>query len=189
MAVKIVEQVDDGFLDRLQSKESEKYLIGTAADVIFECARCGRCCRGGGYAIVRDQDISQIANGIGSSPKEVREAFTDPDPENRQGIRMLKNIGPDNLCSFYDPNNKSCKIYDFRPVVCRTHPMMNILPGHELMLHPNCPGTANLVNTLRMKKDDTFVKRYMERLRRKKKVLLKLKIKLFIRHFALTGTI
>ena len=48
------------------------------------------------------------------------------------------------------------------------------------MLHPNCPGTANLVNTLRMKKDDTFVKRYMERLRRKKKIILKLKIKLFI---------
>ena len=112
MALKIVERVDDGFLDRLQSRESEKHLIGTAADVIFECARCGRCCRGGGYAIVRDQDISRIADGIGSTSEEVRETFTDPDPENRPGIRMLKNIGPNNLCIFYDANNKSCEIYD-----------------------------------------------------------------------------
>lgn len=163
-------------LNKLQSKESEHFLIGAAAQAIFECVQCGFCCRDEGYALVTDQDINRIAEMKGCTFEEAQDTFTDPDPENRQGLRMLKNIGPDNLCIFFDSVNKSCEIYEFRPAICRTHPMMN-LPG---TFNTRCPGTLNLLSMLRTKKEDSSVKRRVERLRRKKKDSLRLKIKLFI---------
>ena len=72
----------DGILDRLESKEADVFLRGSAADVLFECARCGQCCLGGAYTTVDDQDINRIAAGMGLEPEDIREAFTTSDPEN-----------------------------------------------------------------------------------------------------------
>ena len=171
---------DDGILDRLESKESDVFLRGAAADVVFQCARCGQCCQGEGYTIVDDQDINRIADGMGVIPENIREAFTISDPENRPGMRIIKMIGPNNLCAFYDAENKRCTIYESRPTICRTHPMMNVLQGYGLMLYTHCLGASNLVNTLREEKDNPSVKKYLERLKRKKRVLKRLKIKLLI---------
>jgi len=163
-------------LKQLQLKESEHYLVGAAAQAIFKCVECGKCCQDEGYALVNDQDINRIAELKGFTFEDALEVFTDPDPKRRQGLRMLKNVGPDNLCVFFDSSNKRCTIYEFRPAICRTHPMMN-LPGTFNVL---CPGTMNLLNMLRTKREDSVVKRHIERLKRKKKDSLRLKIKLFI---------
>jgi len=163
-------------LNILQSKESEPYLIGAAAQAIFECVGCGLCCQDEGYALVIDRDINRIAEIKGCTFEEAQDAFTDPDPESRPGIRMLKNTGPDNLCIFLDSANRQCTIYESRPAICRTHPMMN-LPG---TFNARCPGIVNLLNMLRNKREDPSVKRRIERLRRKTKNSLRLKMKLFI---------
>lgn len=173
---------DDGILDQLKSKEFEVYLRSAAADVIFQCARCGQCCQGEGYTIVDDQDINRIANGTGVIPENIRETFTISDPENRQGIRIIKMIGPNNLCTFYDAENKRCTIYESRPAICRTHPMMDVLPDPEygLILYTHCLGASKLVDTLRNEKDNLSVKKYLGRLKRNKTVLKRLKIRLLI---------
>lgn len=171
---------DDGILDRLESKESDVFLRDAAADVVFQCARCGQCCQGEGYTIVDDQDINRIADGMGLTPEKIREAFTVSDHESRPGIRIIKMIGPDNLCAFYDAESKCCTIYESRPAICRLHPMMNVLPGYGLMLYVHCLGASNLVNTLLKEKDNLSVKKHLERLKRKKRVLKRLKIKLLI---------
>jgi Fe-S-cluster containining protein len=171
---------EDSLLDWLRSKALEEYLKGAAADVIFECARCGQCCQGDAYAVVDDQDITRLACGIGSTFDEVRETFTAPDPENRPSTRALKNVGRDNLCVFYDASKECCSIYEFRPAVCNAFPMMNIIPGHRLMFNMGCLGSSHLVDTLHDKKDEIGIKKYMERLNRERKVLTKLQIKLFI---------
>ncbi len=90
----------DGILDRLESKEADVFLRGSAADVLFECARCGQCCLGGAYTTVDDQDINRIAAGMGLEPENIREAFTTSDPENRPGKRMIKNVGPQQFVHF-----------------------------------------------------------------------------------------
>ena len=166
----------DELLDRLQSKQSENHLYSAAAQVIFECVGCGKCCQDEGYALVIDQDIERIAEAKGCTFEEAREAFTNPDPKSRQGLRILKNVGPDNLCIFFDSSNKRCMVYETRPAICRTHPMMN-LPG---VFNTACPGTSNLVETLRTKNNDLGVRRRIERLKRKKKDSQDLKIKLYI---------
>jgi Fe-S-cluster containining protein len=170
----------DGILDRLESKEADVFLRGAAADVIFECAMCGQCCRGSAYTIVGDQDIKRIAQGKGLEPENVREAFTTADPENRPGIRIIKNIGPGNSCSFYDSENKSCTIHECKPAICRTHPMMNVRQGYRLTLYNHCLGASNLINELRAESDNIGANRYHERLKSKKKVLKRLKMKLLI---------
>lgn len=171
---------DDGFLDQFKSKEFEVYLRSAAADVIFQCARCGQCCQGEGYTIVDDQDINRIADGMGVIPENIRETFTISDPENRQGIRIIKMIGPNNLCTFYDAENKRCTIYESRPAICRTHPMMDILPEYGLILYTHCLGASKLVDMLRNEKDNLSIKKYLERLKRNKRVLKRLEIKLLI---------
>jgi Fe-S-cluster containining protein len=170
----------DGILDRLESKEADVFLRGSAADVLFECARCGQCCLGGAYTTVDDRDINRIAAGMGLEPEDIREAFTTSDPENRPGKRMIKNVGPKNSCTFYDAENKGCTIYESRPAICRTHPMMNVRQGYRLTLYNHCLGASNLINILRVESDNLGANRYHERLNSKKKVLKRLKIKLLI---------
>jgi Fe-S-cluster containining protein len=171
---------DNGILDRLESKEADVFLRGAAADVIFECARCGQCCLGGAYTIVDDQDLNKIAEGMGLAPENIRETFTTPDPDNKPGTRMIKNVGPDNLCTFYDAENKGCTIYESRPAICRTLPMMNVRQGFRLTLYNHCLGASNLINALRAESENLGANRYHERLKSKKKVLKRLKIKLLI---------
>jgi Fe-S-cluster containining protein len=170
----------DGIIDRLESKEAEVFLRGAAADVLFECARCGQCCLGGTYTIVDGQDINRIAEGMQLEPESICETFTKPGPDNMPGTRMIKNIGPDNSCTFYDAKNKGCTIHEFRPAVCRTLPMMNVRQGFRLTLYNHCLGASNLINTLRAESEKTGANRYHERLKSKKKVLKRLKIKLLI---------
>jgi len=170
----------DGILDRLESKEAEVFLRGSAADVLFECARCGQCCLGGAYTTVDDQDINRIAAGMGLEPENVNRTFTTSDPEDRPGMRMIKNVGPENSCTFYDGENKGCTIYELRPAICRTHPMMNARQGYRLTLYNHCLGASNLINILRRELENLCANRYHERLKSKQKVLKRLKIKLLI---------
>jgi len=170
----------DGILDRLESKEAEVFLRGAAADVLFECARCGQCCLGGAYTIVDDRDIDRIAEGIELGPEIIRETLTTPGPEDWPEARMIRNAGPNNSCTFYDAENKGCTIYESRPAICRTLPMMNVRQGFRLTLYNHCLGASNLINKLRAESENLGANRYHERLKSKKKVLKRLKTKLLI---------
>ena len=170
----------DEFLNWLQSGEVKFFLECSAADVLFECAKCGQCCQGEKYIAVEDQDIERIAIGKGITQEEAQHTYTDDDPQNRSGVRMLKNIEPNNQCIFYDACRKICSIYEYRPTTCRAHPIMNLSPDYGLVFNRNCPGAMHLEDTLHKSKDDTSIKRKMERLKKKRQDLTKLQIKLYI---------
>jgi len=170
----------DEFLNWLQSVEAKDFLECSAADVLFECAKCGQCCQGEEYIAVEDQDIERIAIGKGITQEEAQHAYTDDDPQNRSGVRMLKSIEPNNQCIFYDAGRKICSIYEYRPTTCRAHPIMNLSSDYGLVFNRNCPGAMHLADTLRKSKDDTCIKRKMERLKKKRQDRTKLQIKLYI---------
>ncbi len=86
-----------------------------ASGLKFECARCGRCCRGEpGYVWLRESDITGIADCLGMPRDEVvQEYVRGAGP--RYSLKELKNGD----CVFW---NGGCKIYSVRPPQCRSFP-------------------------------------------------------------------
>jgi len=84
----------------------------------FECRQCGRCCIGEpGYVWVNEDEITSIAARLGLN----RGVFV---------ANFVRNVGarislvelPDGDCIFFDRKIRGCKVYEERPVQCRTWP-------------------------------------------------------------------
>lgn len=84
------------------------------------CTICGRCCRESESIFIHKDEVNvlltfnpQLENGI---------------IKNKQypGHFELKDIRP---CKYIDPDTNKCKIYDSRPRVCRSYPLVLIESG------------------------------------------------------------
>jgi Fe-S-cluster containining protein len=100
----------------------------------FNCRRCGSCCQG----------LDQIIlDGITISPEETlslsnllnisRHQFKDKYTVTRDGNRFIKYP-----CPFFHLESKSCLVYEYRPLVCRTYPIN--ITGVEQNLGKNLDG-------------------------------------------------
>ena len=93
------------------------------------CRRCGRCCLPNpldpeypGVMVYRE-DLLRIAEHSRYSYKNLKKKArlnTDPSLARRRYLPFP--------CMFYDRNKGECQIYEIRPVVCRTFPIID-LPG------------------------------------------------------------
>lgn len=112
--------------------------------VVFECARCGTCCL---------QHIGTMMNhvhGLMILPSE-RKLFSEEIIEPM--FRYSMDYGPDpgrvfmyqiamEPCPHYAREEKACRIYSKRPVVCQTFPFE--IRGGGLAIHEFCPEIAKL---------------------------------------------
>lgn len=83
----------------------------------FECTGCGDCCRNHGdytYVYLADFEVDVIAYYLGLDRRSFVERFC----EEEDGWIFLKNEGPH--CLFLEDGR--CRIYNVRPVQCRTWP-------------------------------------------------------------------
>ncbi len=93
----------------------------------MECKRCGTCCRKGGPAFHRgDKDL------IDKGAIQARYLYTirknEPAFDNIQGIVRpvssdiikIKSRKGSRTCVFFDDHHKSCRIYENRPIECRS---------------------------------------------------------------------
>lgn len=88
------------------------------AGLRFECQACGGCCTGApGYVWVTEAEIRELAEAIGYSEFEFRARFV-----RQVGKRMslVELAGGD--CILFDPEKRGCRVYQHRPVQCRTWP-------------------------------------------------------------------
>ncbi len=86
-----------------------------ASGLKFECARCGRCCRGEpGYVWLRESDIDSIADLLGMPRDEVIQEYV-RGTDSRYSLKELKNGD----CVLW---NDGCKIYSARPPQCQSFP-------------------------------------------------------------------
>jgi hypothetical protein len=106
----------------------------------FECAHCGRCCRGApGFVWVSDPEAVSIAGFLGVSPESFRETCT-----RRVGARASLVEKPNGDCVFWE-NGIGCRVYPVRPTQCRTFPFWksNIsTPEAWQVLTASCPGVG-----------------------------------------------
>jgi len=93
-----------------------KLLLDTAS-----CRRCGRCClpkpgQPAGRAMAREDELKEIARRTGLSHRQLVGYTGSYKLPRLKHFRFIKLP-----CPFYEPSG--CRIYDFRPLVCRCYPI------------------------------------------------------------------
>jgi len=89
----------------------------------FKCSGCGECCRWGGSVLLAEADIPAMAAHLGLSEQEFIDRHTRLAPNRRQ-LALLDQA--DGSCAFLDGDR--CRVYDVRPVQCRTFPFVWRVP-------------------------------------------------------------
>ena len=97
-------------------------------EIITECQRCGTCCMKGGPALHED-DLRHVDSGAIplTSLYTIRKGELAYDNVNANGglvcmpseIVKIKSRTDSKTCMYFDDANKSCGIYDTRPIECR----------------------------------------------------------------------
>jgi Fe-S-cluster containining protein len=95
----------------------------------FSCTGCGNCCRGT-IVLTTDHDVKRIMKGTGLPAKEIVRFFSNVEMAQRDSLwirfggtrRAAMALRWDGRhCNFLGEDNM-CKIYEYRPITCRTHP-------------------------------------------------------------------
>jgi uncharacterized protein len=92
------------------------------------CTICGRCCRESESIFIHKDEL----NVLFTFNPDLKEGII----PNKQypGHYELKDIGP---CKYIDPETNRCGIYDSRPQVCRSYPLVLVESGGK---------TKNIIN-------------------------------------------
>lgn len=107
----------------------------------FSCTQCGDCCTGApGVVWVTDEDIANIAKVTGKSIAEIRLFHT-----RIVGGRVSLREHANGDCTFFDPEQRRCTIYEARPTQCRTWPFWKShleSPETWKQVEHECPGAG-----------------------------------------------
>ncbi len=100
-------------LKQLLQKNKKWYAEG----LCFQCTQCGRCCTGApGYVWINEDEIPQMAAALSEPP----ESFIQKYARRVRGRISLKEM-PNGDCILLG-NDRRCRLYEQRPVQCRTFP-------------------------------------------------------------------
>jgi Fe-S-cluster containining protein len=116
-----------------------------ACHLLFQCQRCGTCCRTGDPIRLRQQDLVAIARHLKIPLSRAAKKCAQPDPEKPESLRF-RYVKP---CKFYDERAKACKIYPARPWSCRIFPFLGIYGSEDqVLVHSSCPGSLQAMKDL-----------------------------------------
>ncbi len=104
------------------------------------CASCqGGCCTGeSGYIYAKKREYESIAELLDITLEELKDNYLIK-VKNRYSIKEVRyNDSYD--CIFYDRERNGCKIYEARPLQCRTFPFWDYFKTHKDELAKECPG-------------------------------------------------
>jgi Fe-S-cluster containining protein len=102
---------------------------------LFECRKCGDCCKGFGGTYLTAEDIEAISRYIGSNPEKFVARYC-----SHSGTKPVLAQRSDGYCIFWD---KICKIHPVKPLMCRKWPFIeSVLVDAEnwLIMADSCPG-------------------------------------------------
>ncbi|MBN2579238.1 MAG: YkgJ family cysteine cluster protein [Pirellulales bacterium] len=105
----------------------------------FQCTGCGDCCTGApGYVWVNKKEIQTMAEALGITISVFEEHFV-----RRVGVRKSLIERPNGDCIFFSGKQRNCRVYEARPLQCRTFPfwtsnLRSEKAWKELSAH--CPG-------------------------------------------------
>ena len=124
------------------AEKTEKEEVWFKNGLRFGCRQCGNCCTGEpGFVWVTDKEIEKLAAAVGLSVSFFESQFV----RRVRGKKSLTEF-PNGDCVLFDPDKRGCRVYDVRPVQCRTWPFweQNIdLPSSWKKTAKFCKGCEN----------------------------------------------
>lgn len=102
---------------------------------LFECTRCGDCCKGYGGTYLTEAEIFAISAFLGVDAEEFRRRFCV-----LSGQRPVLTQQPNGYCIFYD---RGCSIHTVKPRMCRQWPFIRSLTvdiANWRIMASVCPG-------------------------------------------------
>ena len=105
------------------------------SEMLFECRRCGDCCKGYGGTYVTREDIEAISGYIGTDSRKFVTDYCQ-----LSGNKPVLAQGSDGYCIFWD---KLCTIHPVKPLMCRRWPFLkSILVDSKnwQTMADSCPG-------------------------------------------------
>jgi Fe-S-cluster containining protein len=108
----------------------------TAAN-IFECRKCGDCCRGYGGTYLTDRDIETIAEYVQKDPDVFRVNYC-----RTSDSKTFLTQQPSGYCIFWDRDH-ACTIHPVKPRMCRQWPYIEsvlIDVDNWRIMASMCPG-------------------------------------------------
>jgi Fe-S-cluster containining protein len=116
-----------------------------ACHLLFQCRRCGTCCRTGDPIRLRQKDLAAIARHLKIPLSRAAKKYALPDPEKPDAL-LFKQVKP---CKFYDEGARGCKIYPARPWSCRIFPFLGVYGSEDrVLVHSSCPGALQAMREL-----------------------------------------
>lgn len=108
-----------------------------------ECA--GRCCTGeSGYIYITKSEAEKICELLDLDMKSFVENYL-----YKKGYKYSikeNKVGDSYECVFYDNKTNGCKIYEARPIQCRTFPFWDYYKTRVEELKLECPGIIDDTN-------------------------------------------
>jgi Fe-S-cluster containining protein len=104
---------------------------------IFQCQKCGVCCKGYGGIFVTDQEVKVIAKFLNMTPDQFLSRYC----EQSRRKTMLR-TGENSCCILWDG---LCTIHPVKPSLCRTWPYLKsvLVDKNNLTVIQNaCPGLS-----------------------------------------------
>ncbi len=87
----------------------------------FKCTQCGDCCTGApGFVWVTADEIKALAAKRDLDVAEFESLYV-----RKVGRRKSLTEMPNGDCVFFDSQARKCKVYEARPMQCRTWPFWN----------------------------------------------------------------
>lgn len=108
------------------------------------CDTCeGRCCTGeSGYIYVTSNEIEKIAGLLKLDTKDFMREYLF---KKMYKYSIKEKINGDSYeCIFYDSKTNGCKIYEARPLQCKTFPFWDYYKTRVDELKLECPGILNV---------------------------------------------
>ncbi|MDD2791176.1 MAG: YkgJ family cysteine cluster protein [Sulfurimonas sp.] len=123
----------------LMSQEGYPYRFNPSA-----CETCqGKCCTGeSGYIYVTMAEIEKIAALLEMDVKKFAGEYLFKNGYKYSIKEQLHNDSHE--CVFYDRNSNGCKIYEARPLQCRTFPFWDYFKTRVDELKLECPGIVDV---------------------------------------------
>jgi hypothetical protein len=126
-------------MSNLMKKEGYPYAFDPRA-----CESCqGRCCTGeSGYIYVTKSEIIAISNLLELDINLFARKYLF-----KKGYKYSikeEKFGDSYECVFYDRDSNGCKIYDARPIQCRTFPFWDYYKKRVSELKEECPGIIDV---------------------------------------------
>ena len=108
------------------------------------CATCqGRCCTGeSGYIYVTKSEIESISKLLDIDIKDFVQEYLF-----KKGYKYSikeRKFNDSYECIFYDRESNGCKIYEARPLQCRTFPFWDYYKNRVDELKIECPGVIDV---------------------------------------------